>query len=250
MNNKKDDKPTGADVKRCRYWAIVPAAGIGSRMQSDRPKQYLSLNGKTVLEQTLTRLLALPLFEKIIVAVSPIDQTWSTLPMANHGRIGQVVGGAERCDSVLNGLRHLSEIADADDWVLVHDVARPCVTVAQIKNLIDTVSDHSVGGILAIPVSDTLKKVQGVDISSTVDRSDIWQAQTPQMFRLKPLLDALSTGLEQGVAMTDEASAMEWAGHKPIVVESSRDNIKITRPEDLALAAYFLEQQSVLIREE
>lgn len=230
--------------RRPAYWVIVPAAGVGARMKADRPKQYLSLLGKTVLEHTIERLLTLPMVNEIHLALSADDHFWPELACAANQFITRVDGGAERADSVLNGLAALSLKAQDSDWVLVHDAARPCIQALDILRLIESVNDHPVGGILGLPVSDTLKQVNGGTIEKTVDRSLVWQAQTPQMFRLGLLRDCLQRALAEGKSITDEASALEAYGFRPLVVEGRSDNIKITRPEDLAIAAMLMQQQS------
>lgn len=191
---------------------MVPAAGVGRRMGGALPKQYRTLLGKTVLEHSLGKLLATGCIEKILVALSPEDAHWPELACAQNRWILAVTGGRERAHSVLNALKHLQVAlgADASDWVLVHDAARPCVRVADIKALL--AETDGAGAILASPVSDTVKKVTGRSIESTLDRSRLWAAQTPQMFRLGELLQALSHALMNNVAVTDEASAMELAG--------------------------------------
>ena len=225
-----------------RYFAIVPAAGVGSRMGAECPKQYLPLHGKSVLEHSLKKLLTLPCLERLLVPLAATDEYWRDLPIFADERVTPVNGGRERCDSVLNGLIALTDVADDQDWVLVHDVARPCVRQSDIARLIDSLQHDAVGGILAVPVSDTIKRVTTATlIDATVDRSQLWQAQTPQLFRYGLLRDALGSALQSGAVITDEASALEWAGRQPRVVEGSRDNLKITRPEDLALAEYFLQ---------
>lgn len=226
-----------------KFWAVVPAAGVGKRMNADRPKQYLELADKTVIEHTLARLLQAEVFTAVAVAISEEDPYWSELPIANHEKIVRAKGGKERADSVLSGLHAIREQAQDDDWVLVHDAARPCLTSADIHHLIDSLIDDEVGGILAVASADTLKNVQGNSILGTLDRSHIWRALTPQMFRYGDL----KTALEQAVgnpAITDEASALELQGKQPKIVEGRPDNIKITRPEDLALAAFFMTQQA------
>jgi len=224
-------------------WAVVPAAGVGKRMQADRPKQYLSLAGKTVLEQTLARLLASGAFQAVVVAISVEDPYWPELTVSRHQQVITAAGGKERADSVLSALKALQGRAAEDDWVLVHDAARPCLTTADIRQLIDTLKDDAVGGILALSSHDTLKQVEDGDkISATVDRKHIWRALTPQMFRYGMLRDALQQA-EGNPAITDESSALEILGLQPKIVEGRPDNIKITRPEDLALAQFYMEQQ-------
>jgi len=225
-----------------KFWAVVPAAGVGKRMNADRPKQYLELAGKTVLEHTLSRLLQANIFTAVAVAISEEDPYWPDLTIASHEKIITAKGGKERADSVLSGLHAISDQAADDDWVLVHDAARPCITTADIHYLIDSLVDDEVGGILAVASADTLKNVNANHILGTLDRSHIWRALTPQMFRY----DHLKTALEQAVgnpAITDEASALELQGVQPKIVEGRPDNIKITRPEDLALAQFFMDQQ-------
>ncbi len=227
--------------KNC--WAIVPAAGVGQRMQADRPKQYLPLAGFTVLEQTLQRLWDSGVFEKIVVAVSIDDGYWPTLPIAEKDWIIRADGGEQRADSVLSGIKALEAIADSSDWVFVHDAARPCITSIDIQHLKQCVEDDSVGGILALPVHDTLKRASETRALETVDRSLIWRALTPQVFRLGMLKKAMLEAFNSDVLVTDEASAIEALGFQPLLVEGRADNIKITRPEDLALARFYLEQQ-------
>jgi 2-C-methyl-D-erythritol 4-phosphate cytidylyltransferase len=230
-------------AKTIRYWGVVPAAGVGKRMGADCPKQYLEIHGQTVLEHTLDRLLGVPRLAGVVIALGGDDGYWPDLPHCADPRIRTTEGGKERADSVHAALTALSREANDQDWVLVHDAARLCVTIGDIDRLIDRVADHPVGGILALPSSDTLKRVEGEEIVATVDRSQIWRALTPQMFRLGALRDALADAAVQGLTVTDEASAMELKGLRPLIVEGRPDNIKITRPEDLALAAFFLERQ-------
>jgi len=224
-------------------WAVVPAAGVGKRMQADRPKQYLPLAGKTVIEHTLTRLLESDAFQKVAVAISVEDPYWPELSIAKHPDIITAPGGKERADSVLSALKALEDIASENDWVLVHDAARPCLTGSDIHLQIDTLKNDPVGGILALSSHDTLKHVEGDTITSTIDRKHVWRALTPQMFKYGMLRDALQR-TEGNPAVTDEASALELLGHKPKIVEGRPDNIKITRPEDLALAQFYMEQQA------
>ncbi|WP_374090940.1 2-C-methyl-D-erythritol 4-phosphate cytidylyltransferase [Methylomicrobium lacus] len=226
-----------------KFWAVVPAAGVGKRMQSDRPKQYLELAGKTVIEQTLTRLLDAEVFSAIAVAISVEDPYWPELELSRHPQVLTAPGGKERADSVLSALKSLQDRANHDDWVLVHDAARPCITSEDIHKLIATLADDEVGGILALSSHDTLKDVQDNAIVGTLDRRHIWRALTPQMFRYGMLKVAL-TEAEGNPMITDEASALELKGLKPKIVEGRPDNLKITRPEDLALATFYLEQQA------
>jgi 2-C-methyl-D-erythritol 4-phosphate cytidylyltransferase len=227
------------------HWAVVPAAGVGKRMGSSVPKQYLDLNGRAVIDHTIERLLMHPSIDGVYVALSAEDTRWERTEFADHPDLVTLEGGTERCYSVLNALDRLVERASADDWVLVHDAARPCVRRDDIDHLIEMVLSHPVGGLLGMPVRDTMKRTDTADrIETTVERSQLWHAFTPQMFRVGLLRDALNGALDAGFLVTDEASAMEWAGHRPIMVEGHADNLKITRPEDLPLAGYFLERQA------
>lgn len=223
----------------------MPAAGVGARMQANCPKQYLPLAGQSVIEQTLQRLLALPFIDNVLVAISPSDAYWGELDISTWGCVRTVAGGDERADSVLNGLQSLCGTAADNDWVLVHDAARPCVSPAAIENLYTSCQSHPVGGILGVPVADTLKKVNpALGVEQTVDRSVLWQAQTPQLFRYKVLREALAQALASDVLVTDESSAIEYAGLVPLIVEGNGDNIKITRPDDLPLAEMILQKQN------
>jgi len=226
------------------FWAVVPAAGVGKRMNADRPKQYLELAGKTVIEHTLLRLLSAEVFTAVAVAISEEDPYWPDLDVSAHKKIITAAGGKERADSVLSALKAIRTVASDDDWVLVHDAARPCITKIDIHHLIDSLKTDEIGGILALSSHDTLKSVQGDNIIvGTLDRSHIWRALTPQMFRYGLLKNALEVA-EGNAAITDEASALELQGMQPKIVEGRPDNIKITRPEDLALAQFYMEHQN------
>jgi len=224
-----------------KYWAVVPAAGSGTRMGADKPKQYLSILHKTIIEHTLERLLRHEFIAGVAVAISAADDYWSSLRLNTQKSVVVAEGGQERCHSVINALNALNEIASEEDWVLVHDAARPCVRLQDIDKLIHDLEGHAVGGILAVPVHDTIKLSSAAgEIVETVDRRNLWQAQTPQMFRLGALRAALQQAIRDGFMVTDEASAMEHVGEKPKLVEGHTDNIKVTRPEDLPLAEFFL----------
>lgn len=228
-----------------RYWAVVPAAGTGQRFGQEIAKQYLQIAGQAVMQHSLNRLCqALPL-SACVVPISAEDRYAQQLTYDYPEQIRFVQGGAERMDSVLAGLLSLAGQAAVDDWVLVHDVARPCVTAECLQQLLQELSDDRVGGILAVPVRDTLKQVTQQQIISTVPRDGMWQAQTPQMFRYGCLVQALQDAVAAGVTVTDEASAMQWAGYTVQVVQGRSDNIKITYPEDLALAAAILAAQVI-----
>jgi len=228
-----------------KYWAVIPAAGVGRRMQSAIPKQYLKLQGRTVLEQAVHRLAAVPRIEAMVIAVATEDPYWPKQRFDVLPRVMRAPGGNERCHSVLNALSVLKEYgAAAEDWVLVHDAARPCVRRQDIEDLIEKVSANTHGGLLAIPVQDTMKLMDERQcVAQTVDRNQLWHALTPQMFRLQELQTAILAALNDDYLVTDEASAMEHAGYHPLLVEGRGDNIKITRPEDLALAEFYLQNQ-------
>ena len=223
-------------------WGVIPAAGIGSRMAAEVPKQYLELAGATVIEHSLRALLDCPRIQGVVVALHPQDERAAQLPLFSDKRVRTVEGGAERSDSVLAGLRALEEVAAPGDWVLVHDAARPCLARTDIDRLIDTVTASGVGGILAEPVVDTVKRADPQRrVQQTLDRSVLWRAQTPQMFPLRALASALGSAQQENLAVTDEASAMEMAGQPVQLVEGPRDNLKITVPQDLALAGWYLQ---------
>ncbi|MDD9177946.1 MULTISPECIES: 2-C-methyl-D-erythritol 4-phosphate cytidylyltransferase [Aliivibrio] len=222
--------------------AIVPAAGVGSRMKADRPKQYLVLNGKTVLEHTIEQLLSYPLIENVVVAITDGDPYFPELAIAQDSRVIRVSGGKERADSVLSGLLYVQE-NQLTEWVMVHDAARPCIRHSDIEKLIDDVIPEHVGGILATPVRDTMKQANtDTTIEKTIDRSVLWHALTPQLFTTELLYLALKTGLDKGLSITDESSAIELMGHQPKLVQGRADNLKITQPEDLDLAAFYLQK--------
>ncbi|NBA95366.1 2-C-methyl-D-erythritol 4-phosphate cytidylyltransferase [Pseudomonas sp. R5(2019)] len=217
------------------FWAVIPAAGIGARMAADRPKQYLELGGRTILEHSLDCFLDHPCLKGVVVSLAADDPYWPHLQSARDARIQRAAGGRERADSVLNALLLLHEQGAADDdWVLVHDAARPNLARTDLDKLLAELADDPVGGLLAVPARDTLKRADARGrVSATVDRSTIWQAFTPQMFRLGALHRALADSLVADAAITDEASAIEWAGQAPRLIEGRSDNIKVTRPEDL-----------------
>ncbi|MFZ5755918.1 MAG: 2-C-methyl-D-erythritol 4-phosphate cytidylyltransferase [Pseudomonadota bacterium] len=227
-----------------RLWAVVPAAGVGSRMGASLPKQYLSIAGRTVAEHTLARLLSYARVRRAVVAIAQDDPYFARLPVSTDPRVQVCHGGSERSDSVLNALNALAAEARADDYVLVHDIARPCVRLSDIARLVEAAHDDETGAILAVPATDTVKQA-GADrrITGTLDRRTVWLAATPQLIRFGLLRDALGAARRDGIAVTDEAQAVERLGRTPLLVECARDNIKITRPEDLALAAFWLERQ-------
>ncbi|SHE80224.1 2-C-methyl-D-erythritol 4-phosphate cytidylyltransferase [Vibrio gazogenes] len=219
---------------------VIPAAGVGRRMLTDKPKQYLTIHGKTILEHTVEKLRGHPQVGKVVIAVSDDDPYFSQLSLASDPEIIRVAGGQERSDSVFAALDYVVK-HHPTTWVMVHDAARPCVRLSDIDRLIEAVISHDVGGILATPVRDTMKRSNsGQDIIATVERENLWHALTPQMFRTAELHRALSRVINQHIAVTDEASVMEWHGDKPRIVLGRADNIKVTQPEDLALAEFYL----------
>jgi 2-C-methyl-D-erythritol 4-phosphate cytidylyltransferase len=218
-----------------RFWLVIPAAGVGARMQADRPKQYLQLAGRCIIEHTLECFLNHPDLAGVVVCLAQDDPYWPTLACAQDPRIQRANGGLERADSVLQGLLQLTHMgAGEEDWVLVHDAARPNLSRADLDLLLAELASDAVGGLLAVPVRDTLKRA-GADgrVAQTIDRSQVWQAYTPQMFRLANLQHSLADALVANVAITDEASALEWAGYAPRLIEGRADNLKITHPQDL-----------------
>ena len=222
-----------------RYYAIVPAAGSGSRFGSGRPKQYLNLLGHPLIHHTLAALVACPDIDRVWVVLSPEDSEWERYNWSELGPKLETLrcGGATRADSVSNGLKAAAMVAADDDWVLVHDAARPCLSKEMLAALFDELADDPVGGILAVPVADTLKRADGEQrVAATEPRDGLWQAQTPQMFRYGVLHEALEKCRE----VTDEAGAIEALGLKPRLVRADATNLKVTYPADLALAAMIL----------
>ena len=213
-------------------------------MRADRPKQYLPLLGRPILLRTLERLGSFPQLRGMLVGIAADDVYWPTLPGPISNLLGTYAGGAERAETVLNGLQALAAYAQPRDWVMVHDAARPCVRHADIDALMLAVAGHADGGILALPVSDTVKRADHNGcIEETVSRAGLWRALTPQVFRFDALRAALEKASRAGREITDEASAMEHEGARPRLVHGHADNIKITLPEDLMLAEIFLHAQ-------
>ena len=230
-------------------WAVVPAAGIGKRMQSSIPKQYLPLNGRPVIEHTLQTLLKSKYIKGLVLALQSDDEYWQQVDIGDSGKpVLIAAGGSERANSVLNALTLLMQSADysAEDWVMVHDAVRPCLRLSDIEKLALEVNSDS-GALLALPVRDTMKRQHASDASvqSTVPREQLWHALTPQYFPAERLQNALQQALENSRSITDESSAMELAGYSPQLVVGNEDNIKITRPDDLRLASLYLQSQSI-----
>jgi 2-C-methyl-D-erythritol 4-phosphate cytidylyltransferase len=232
-----------------RYWLVMPAAGAGSRFGADGPKQYAPLEGRTVIEWALTPFLADPRCAHIVVALARDDTGWvevaARLYAAGTSAVTAVRGGEQRSQSVRFALAALAGRAGLDDWVLVHDAARPCLDAHDLERLLGRLGTHRLGGLLAIPVADTLKRAQGGEgaspgVAQTVDRSGLWRAQTPQMFRYGRLCAALDQAHSGGRFPSDEAQALEWMGEHPALIAGAATNLKITTGEDLALATTVL----------
>ncbi len=228
---------------------VIPAAGVGTRFGAALPKQYLELHGETVLQRSINAMLAVPRIEAVVVVIAAEDSYFCTLPAADDTRVHCVCGGNSRAESVAAGVAAVRAQQGDAAWVLVHDAARPLVARSDVDRLLDRVLAGQCGGILAAEVTDTIKRATSDGlITATVAREDLWRAQTPQMFRCgalgDALADALACGGDSGVApVTDEASAMERAGHGCILVVSEHPNPKVTHPDDLAVASALLSSQ-------
>src|SRR5580692_2486144 len=262
-----------------RYWLVMPAAGVGRRFGNTKPKQYAPLQGRTVIEWALAPFLADPSCAGVSVSLAADDPYWGEVAdrLAKlPGRVPELIfagGGVERSHSVRKGLAALGPRAAPDDWVLVHDAARPCLSPDDLQHLLDRLHSHPVGGLLATPAADTLKRAStepsvsadprastaprtsaqphaspapssgttaDPEVAQTVDRAGLWRALTPQMFRYELLCDALDRAIANGRLPTDEAQALEWVGEHPVLVQGSAANIKITSADDLVLAAALL----------
>ncbi len=223
-----------------QYIGLIPAAGTGSRMGVDVPKQYLDIAGHPMIYYAVRAMVASPLVAAVYVVLAADDAWWSGYDWCEFGDKLHVLrcGGATRAESVSNGLAAMT--AGVQDWVLVHDAARPCLTSALIARLIESVGDTEIGGLLAIPVADTLKRASGAHVAQTESRDGLWQAQTPQMFRHGLLQQALNT--HSDFVPTDEASAVEALGYAPLLVAADSSNFKVTYPNDLRMARLYLEQ--------
>jgi len=228
---------------RPRHFAIVPAAGTGSRMGVDQPKQYLSLLGKPLIYHALSVLCAMPEIDRVFVVLSIGDFEWRRYDWSALGDklVPLFCGGATRADSVLSGLRAIADEVTQSDWILVHDAARPCLASWHVEKLIHALAEEETGGLLAVPVADTLKRGNSSQhVLETVPRTHLWQAQTPQMFRYVMLRRAL----EAAPDVTDEAGAIEAAGLHPRLVEGDVTNLKVTYPLDLHLAEWILRNRA------
>jgi 2-C-methyl-D-erythritol 4-phosphate cytidylyltransferase len=233
-----------------RYWLVMPAAGSGSRFGSGVRKQYAPLEGRAVIEWALAPFLSDRRCAGRVVALARDDEDWkkvaARLAASGVSAVTTVEGGERRSDSVRRALASLEARASPSDWVLVHDAARPCLAPADLERLLDRLGAHPVGGLLAMRVSDTLKRsapaAEGADpgVTETVERSGLWRALTPQMFRFGPLCAALDRAHAAGRFPSDEAQALEWLGERPVLVEADSMNLKITLAADLTLAAAVL----------
>jgi len=227
-----------------KHWVILPAAGIGARMQASRPKQYLTIHGQSVLEHTLECFTQDERFEGIFVGVSSEDTFWPEIAkrFCATAKVGSYVGGTERSETVLNGLGHMKAQASRDDWIWVHDAARPCLEARDLNALFAALEAPGCPGVLlASPVADTIKRSDGGRVvTATVDRSNLWRALTPQVFRYGDLLDALVSAVENGCGVTDESAAMEAHGVQPELVIATGNNLKLTHPNDLELAMHLI----------
>ena len=230
-----------------RVWAVIPAGGSGSRMKAALPKQSLPLNGRTVIEHTLARVCDCALVDQLLIGIAPNDAHWPQLGFTSKKLAAVVDAGAERVDTVENCLRYIVQQGGEADWALVHDAARPCVRVAEIKALLAAVIGHAEGGILAVPLSDTIKRSGQAELANrireTVPRDNLWRAMTPQLFRVGSLLAAIQTARARALNLSDEASAMEAVGVQALLVPCSPDNIKITLPRDIQFAQIILQVQ-------
>ncbi len=232
--------------KHQKIWVVIPASGIGARMQSSVPKQYLSFQNKTVIESTLDRLLSLDAICGAVVVLNSNDEHWSKLNYQNSKPVLTALGANERFGSVLNGLKVLNEISkDPGLWVMIHDAVRPCVTHEDLQQLVDQSLGELSGLFLAHPVADTLKKADGNNrCIATIDRDQLWRAFTPQMFPYDLIKKALRLVLSQGLKVTDDVSAVEALGLAPKMVLGRPDNIKITYPQDIMIAQIIIQNQN------
>jgi 2-C-methyl-D-erythritol 4-phosphate cytidylyltransferase len=228
-------------------WAIVPAAGTGSRSGSDIPKQYQQIACKPMLHHVLDVLCEHPDIDGIILALANEDLRWQAISVWRNKPLRSCLGGAERSDSVLSAINALADVLGNDDFVLVHDAARPCLRFEDLHLLIQSANTHPVGALLAGRIKDTVKRADGAaQVEGTLDRSMLWRAFTPQMFPAKSLQRALQHAKQEGVALTDESSAMERLGLSPLLVEGADDNIKVTLASDFALAEAILTARNLL----
>lgn len=228
-----------------KLWAVVPAAGQGKRLGSAIPKQYLAIAGAPVLTHTLNRLAAVEQIDAIFVGIAEADRHWQQLVHSHRTRVACYTGGQSRAETVWLGIQALQECASDDDWVLVHDAARPCVQVEDIHALISAVVPSLSGGLLAVPITDTIKTAnKDSTAAQTMDRTKLWRAQTPQLFQFSVLYGALKAASHDFESISDESTAVEKLGLHPLLVQCTQRNIKITNSEDLQLAEIILSMQS------
>ena len=232
-----------------KIWGIVPASGIGKRMMSELPKQYLSVGGSRVIDHALGVLCESDSVDGVVIGIREGDRWWRAQPFEHAKLLAVSRGGETRAHTVLNALEQMleSNLADADDWVMVHDGVRPCLGRADVERLVVAARSHGTGAVLATKLADTLKQGNSRgDIEKTIDTGGVyWRALTPQMFRCGPLNTALRQSIERGMVPTDESAAMEMTGLKPVAVEGHPANIKITVPADLELASLYLHAQKM-----
>lgn len=228
-----------------RVWGVIPAAGVGRRMGGELPKQYLRIGGHTLLEHAASALLGSPRLAALVLGHAADDTRLAELPLAADPRVYRVVGGRERSDTVRAALAFLADRAGPEDWVFVHDAARPCLPRDVVETLLAALGDEPVGGIVALPVTDTVKRADPAGhIAATLPREQIWRAQTPQVFRYGVLWRALEAAATRRQAVTDDCAAVEALGLRPRLLAGSPANIKVTHPGDLALAAWYLAQET------
>ncbi|XBC37529.1 MAG: 2-C-methyl-D-erythritol 4-phosphate cytidylyltransferase [Buchnera aphidicola (Meitanaphis microgallis)] len=217
--------------------AIVPAAGIGSRMLSNIPKQYIKIRGCTILEHSIKFLLAHSSIKRIIIVLNKKDIFFHKLSISSHPRIFYVIGGDLRVCSVLSGLLVINDVK----WVIIHDAVRPCLNYNDLNKIISLTNTSKIGGILATPVNNTIKySKDNRNVISTISRYQLWNALTPQCFPIKLLLACLRKAMNEGINVTDEASAMEHCGYYPQLIRGSSSNIKVTYPEDISFVSFYL----------
>ncbi len=225
-------------------WVVLVAAGKGTRLAAEVPKPYVPIDGRPLISYSLDCFLSYPPCVGIVVVIAEDDERWSLLPYADMANVYCVRGGKERYDSVLHGLQFLRDKVNADSWVMVHDAARPCITPALLDRLLQTLQNDAVGGLLGIPVTDTVKRIDNNhNVVSTIDREDLCLAQTPQLYRYDVLSNAMTSALEAGVAITDSSMAVAQAGYPCTVVEGDVRNLKVTVPADIALATYYIRER-------
>jgi 2-C-methyl-D-erythritol 4-phosphate cytidylyltransferase len=232
-----------------RYWLVMPAAGAGSRFGAATPKQYATLSGRTLIEWALAPFRDDERCRGIVVALAAGDPYWPRLALCEGPKLRAVTGGAQRSQSVRCGLNALAGQAAAEDWVLVHDAARPCLAQEDLERLIAALAAHRVGGLLAVRAADTLKRAAAAqEVEATVERAALWRALTPQMFRYGTLCAALDAAHAAGRFPSDESQALEWRGERPLLIEGSASNLKVTTADDLLLAAAILEGQAARLK--